>query len=510
MTASTTLRRTARSATVLTLAIAGLAVPGAAAGAAAGACHPLPRTYTTVPLRDIDGDRYPDLVVGLPSRTSSVPGALDIHGSRSGNHVMSATSFAGVNASAGFGKALSQGDVNGDGCEDVAVGDPTYAGGGAVVLAYGGDTGVQRGTAVVLKARTAADRYGSAVSVSENPRSGAADVWIGAPGRTVSTLGGAGAIDHYTVSASGVVTLVETITQADTVAHAAPQAGVNFGSVLAQGNQVYGGAVYVAVGTPAQSVDGKAGAGSVTLLTVPPAGKVSSGQFFTQDSSGVSGVPEAGDHFGAALTVDGLVGIGVPGEDLGTLTDAGLVQFLWQDTDYSTGTALTQDSSGVPGVAEAGDRFGSALAASTLTQACCDDPDNPVMWIGAPGESLGAAQEAGDVTKLSWSGERVDRIYGFSLLYQGPGGGLGGVAETGDHVGQTLGSMGSYILTEGLYGSGVAIGDPGENLPNAHNAGMVIEVTEHAKGPRSITYSGGPKAEQYYGSVLAVAGPGPS
>lgn len=61
-------------------------------------------------------------------------------------------------------------------------------------------------------------------------------------------------------------------------------------------------------------------------------------------------------------------------------------------------------------------------------------------------------------------------------------------------MGQTLASMGSFTIQEGLYGSGDEIGDPGENLPNAHNAGIIIEVTDHAKGARCITYSGGPKA----------------
>src|SRR5207249_835937 len=94
---------------------------------------------------------------------------------------------------------------------------------------------------------------------------------------------------------------------------------------------------------------------------------------WTQGSRGIRGAAEAGDHFGAALAVgdfnhDGYadLAIGVPGENVGKAANAGAVAVL-----YGSGSGLTakgddlwtQGSGGIRGAAEAGDGFGSALAA---------------------------------------------------------------------------------------------------------------------------------------------------
>ena len=90
----------------------------------------------------------------------------------------------------------------------------------------------------------------------------------------------------------------------------------------------------------------------------------------TQNSPGIPGTAEAGDRFGAALSINysgrlgGIVdvAVGVPNEDIGSLADAGSVIVLQDLYDpVETAVALDQNSAGVPGVAEAGDRFGRSL-----------------------------------------------------------------------------------------------------------------------------------------------------
>ncbi|WP_369227992.1 FG-GAP repeat domain-containing protein [Streptomyces sp. R39] len=91
-----------------------------------------------------------------------------------------------------------------------------------------------------------------------------------------------------------------------------------------------------------------------------------------QDSAGVPGVSEPGDGMGAGLAVadadgDGYADVlaGVPGEDFDGLVDAGAVLFLKGGPQGLTGKGarvFSQNSAGVPGVAEKDDAFGESAA----------------------------------------------------------------------------------------------------------------------------------------------------
>jgi hypothetical protein len=89
---------------------------------------------------------------------------------------------------------------------------------------------------------------------------------------------------------------------------------------------------------------------------------------------GFSGSPEPGDRFGQVLSTtyrlfDGnetvaSVFVGVPQEDVGTARDAGIVVQITHNIDdvsHSSRT-WTQNSPGMPGVAESGDQLGAAVA----------------------------------------------------------------------------------------------------------------------------------------------------
>ncbi|MFD9858718.1 FG-GAP-like repeat-containing protein [Streptomyces alboflavus] len=95
-------------------------------------------------------------------------------------------------------------------------------------------------------------------------------------------------------------------------------------------------------------------------------------QKFDQNLPGVPGAEEEGDQFGAALSVGDVTGdgyadvaVGVPGEDVGSVTDAGSVVLVRGSAAGVTGTgaqAFHQNTAGVPGVAEKNDQFGAATA----------------------------------------------------------------------------------------------------------------------------------------------------
>lgn len=98
----------------------------------------------------------------------------------------------------------------------------------------------------------------------------------------------------------------------------------------------------------------------------------------TQNTAGVPGTSEKGDQFGARLDASDVTGdgyadlaAGVPFEAIGTKKAAGAVVLLKGRSGGLSGTgaqAFHQDTSGIPGVAEAGDRFGGAVRLLDVTK----------------------------------------------------------------------------------------------------------------------------------------------
>jgi len=87
----------------------------------------------------------------------------------------------------------------------------------------------------------------------------------------------------------------------------------------------------------------------------------------------VGGAVERDDTFGFALAAGDFNGdtfadlaAGAPFEDVGSVPDAGAVSAIYGSSGGLTsagGQLFTQDTAGVPSIAEAGDGFGGALAA---------------------------------------------------------------------------------------------------------------------------------------------------
>ena len=297
-----------------------------------------------------------------------------------------------------YGAALASGHLDNDPYADLAVGVPGQDFGsrtdaGAVVVYFGSPEGLDEDEPGVLVqgdlpntgAAESGDRFGTALDIEDGV------LLVGAPGEDIGANADAGAAVLYRFAEDGSVR-GSSLSQSG-VTPGAPEPGDGFGSAVAMGP---GGMV---IGVPGEDVGRVRDAGAV--VTLPKTGV---GTVFSQDSAGMGGSAEPGDRFGSALAylfdleeTAPRVAIGVPGEDIGLLANAGAINFI----ESSSGTTplrarsgvLTQNTRGVPGVAEAGDRFGSILARWEALH-------TSDLLVGIPDEDLGDVKDAGAAAKL--------------------------------------------------------------------------------------------------------------
>lgn len=279
----------------------------------------------------------------------------------------------------------------------------------------------------------------------------------------------------------------------------------SWGAALAFGDFDDDGRDELAIGRPGRNVAGLTAAGDVGILRRLPDGSWPEQSNWNQEIAGVPGAPEAEDRLGAALAVgdfdgDGVddLAIGVPGEAVGGAAAAGAVVVLYGDA----GSGLTaigsqlfhQDSSGVPGGAEAGDRFASVLAADDVT---CDGIDDLV--IGAPDEDAGATADAGTVTVLPGSAFGVTTTGAF-LLEQSD---FGAVAEATDRFGSAL-AVGRMSNVLGGCKT-LFVGAPAKDVGADARAGVVFWYRDGATDFWSESDTGAVEGEQdRFGTALAV------
>ncbi len=111
------------------------------------------------------------------------------------------------------------------------------------------------------------------------------------------------------------------------------------------------------------AVDGVS-SGALYAIPVTPAGKTLPGQLISQNSDGIPGSNETGDEFGVSIDAEGsTLVVGSPGEDTTKANDTGMIHVLRRaGTTSFTGVGIHQDTTGVPGSAEVGDHFGESVA----------------------------------------------------------------------------------------------------------------------------------------------------
>ncbi|MFF4257569.1 hypothetical protein ACFY1L_40920 [Streptomyces sp. NPDC001663] len=366
-----------------------------------------------------------------------------VYGTASGlnstKHTLITQNSAGIPGTAetddAFGSSLASADLDRDGYADLVVGAPGEdvdgdTNDGTIVIVWGAKSGLSSGRTLVNHNDRDNDRYGKAVAAGDFTGDGMPEVATGSTGtfglnfvsgpftRTGAFNGGNGGSFSYLSRPYSESYGIEYLSTGDVtgrgfaglVAHGREQGTDDAVTTLVDGSignftdwlvtmpsgyvssvgDIDGdGYADVAVGNHRETSADPAGAkgGRVTIRYGGPDGADTSRAPFTvtQDTTGVPGTAETGDAFGSGVSLADVNGdgyadlaIGAPGEDSG----AGAVTLLYGSASglkTSGGKTFTQNTAGVPGSSEKGDRFGARVLLTRATG----------LTIAAPGENSG-------------------------------------------------------------------------------------------------------------------------
>jgi hypothetical protein len=429
-------------------------------------------------------------------------------------------------ADAQFGSALATGDFNCDGHDDAAIGMPRddlvgAVDGGRLLVLYAVADGSgliaddrqiwSQAGAVVAGDATPFEHFGQSLAVGDFDDDGCADLAIAVPNDDIEEVHSAGAVhvlygspdagltaendDYWHQGPSGIGSLLEE--------------NDRFGSALAVGDFDADGFDDLAIGVSGESigsgVDAVSNAGALHILFGGGTGLTASADVILFRGGGLNGAPQTNEMLGSVLAAgdvnlliagDELI-VGIQGHDISAaLIDAGAVMLISDIDGVAFNALFTQDSDGVPGVAEAGDTFGSALAVGDF-----DGDGTDELAVGTNGEDLQNpdVSAVGSVNILDFNGDTMQLWLQDDLA-----------PEQSD----AFDSFGFALCAADFNDDGVddlAIGVPGENLGPISNAGMIHVL--HGSTGAGLTTTGRqtwlqtldpPDANDVFGFALAA------
>ncbi|MFD8571584.1 N-acetylmuramoyl-L-alanine amidase [Streptomyces sp. NPDC059639] len=220
----------------------------------------------------------------------------------------------------------TSGDFNRDGYADVALNYRDGASLGKVVWYKGGAGGLRKAATLTVKG-------GRSIASGDINGDGVDDIVIGQPYTSESAAHSGGQVTAvYGVAGTGLGTKVTTIHQSTTGVPGASEAGDAMGASVAVGDYNNDGYADVLTGAPNEDItrSGKnqSNAGTSLLLKGSSAGLTGTGAIaISQDEPGVPGSTETNDNLGSSAALTDLSGygradlvLGVAGEDTGNGT----------------------------------------------------------------------------------------------------------------------------------------------------------------------------------------------
>lgn len=369
--------------------------------------RPDARFGSTIVVGDFNRDGIDDVAVAAPFDTidgqTHAGSVTVISGSPLGLQPATAAVLSQAGDAAGspeagdnFGWALSVGDFDGDGHDDLAIGVPGEDGGatvnaGAVNVFYGSTAGItternrsfsQRGS--IKEVPEAGDLFGFSVAAADVDCDGRDDLAVGVPNEGVRGIQLAGYVNVIPGSASGLRKGGNTKLSQNGKRVAGALDHNQFGASLAGGDFDGDGCGDLAIGAHTTDIGGDSRsvcsvnpecifeAGAVVVVYGAKRWPSTGGtDRFTQKGP-VPGAPQAKDFFGRTLAVvdangdgrDELV-VGAPREDLRGKRNAGTATVLRGTRDglSASRSYLLSQAGSMAGTPERGDQFASALFA---------------------------------------------------------------------------------------------------------------------------------------------------
>ena len=370
---------------------------------------------------DFNGDGLGDLAVAAPNANEPIDqvnwqGVVHVaYGSTAGMGKGTTPSFTFTGRTNGLpdgqfrgssrlGEAMASGFFDGDCYADLAV---SAASTSNFLILYGSSTGLttMRSTAFDRTAIQPDGEYGSGLSydlaAGDFNGDGFDDVAAGAPWEKNNS----GAFGVLYGSAAGVTDAgAAWITQDSPDVPGGTENEDLFGWSLAAGDFNGDGRAELAVGSPGEAIGSLRDAGGVIVFPGTAAGLATAGsKWWDQNSPDVPGGAETFDHFGYVLTAgdtngdrrDELV-VAAPEESIGAKAAGGMVHlFRGTTSGLAAGAAFDQDHAQIPGDAENGDYFGSALALVDMNRDGKRD-----LVVGVRGETASSQQGTGAINIL--------------------------------------------------------------------------------------------------------------
>lgn len=266
---------------------------------------------------------------------------------------------------------------------------------------------------------------------------GYADLAVGTPGEDLKGKRDVGAVQVLYGSPSGVTARDQLWHQGRRGVKGALEKYDGFGATVASGDFDADGFADLAIGIPGEDVGATGNAGAVQVLYGSSSGLTARDQVWHQGKAGVPGANEADDRFGEELAVgdfdaDGYVdlAVGIPGEDVGSIADAGTVTVLRGSASGLTSSGavkIRQGLNGLPSQPGLREGFGNALSTGDVNG---DGRADLVVVVSFEADSLGAGDSETD-----------DAVPAVHVILGGPAGlvtsgsqffGLGALGFTGE------------------------------------------------------------------------------